>query len=173
MSQKKAPWVCEFKEMRDGGIEYSILRDDNHHGKRSYGWFNDDEKRVVGDNNGHCHVVHSPWLKQELRDLTIRYARMLNAEEGNPDVDVLRSAPVKERRMIDLVTIDTEQFKTPKPEGFEVTLFVDMVINELVSTGAEVHESWRRATAAHALVDTLRKSLGLEPPSDSNKDEPQ
>lgn len=80
MSGRK--WVVDIK----GGagkthFEISVLRDDNEHGKLSYGWF-DDTKLLITHNGGPCHwpIPQKVWDKQIA--LANEVANELNEEEA-------------------------------------------------------------------------------------------
>jgi len=77
-----AKWVVDVKGCAgDSSFEIAVLRDDNEHGKRSYGWF-DNDKLLISQSGGPCHV---PLVKM-VWDKAIRVAHEvadeLNAEEG-------------------------------------------------------------------------------------------
>lgn len=46
-----APWVSNIIGEPDRSFEISIVRDDNEHGKRSYGWFQRNRKHVIACNS--------------------------------------------------------------------------------------------------------------------------
>lgn len=49
-------WVVSvFGKQGDRSWEISVVRADNAHGQKSYGWF-DDSKLLVGHDGGPCHV---------------------------------------------------------------------------------------------------------------------
>ena len=61
-----AKWVVEIKGQAGAeGFEIAVLRDDNTHGKRSYGWFGDD-KLLITHNGGPCRwpLTQKVWDKQ-------------------------------------------------------------------------------------------------------------
>ena len=61
-----ANWVVDIKGGAGANsFEISVLRDDNDHGKRSYGWF-DDNKLLIAHNGGPCRwpLVQTVWDKQ-------------------------------------------------------------------------------------------------------------
>jgi len=47
----KAKWVVDIKEYKQS-FEISVLRDDNEHGKRSYGWFDENKLLISSSSNG-------------------------------------------------------------------------------------------------------------------------
>lgn len=58
-------WVPNVKGGPDkGSFEIAVLRESNEHGKRSYGWF-DENKLLISHNGGPCHwpVTQAVWDK--------------------------------------------------------------------------------------------------------------
>jgi len=47
----KAKWVVNIKEYKQS-FEISVLRDDNEHGKRSYGWFDENKLLISSSSDG-------------------------------------------------------------------------------------------------------------------------
>lgn len=74
----KAKWVVDIKGEAESKIfEISVLRDDNNHGKLSYGWF-DENKLLITHNGGPC-----DWpLKQIVWDKSVKLAQEV-ADELN------------------------------------------------------------------------------------------
>lgn len=61
----RAKWVVAIKgKAGERYFEISVLRDDNEHGKASYGWF-DADKLLITHNGGPCHwpLMQKVWDK--------------------------------------------------------------------------------------------------------------
>lgn len=74
-------WVVHTKGGPNlSSFEIAVLRDDNKHGKISYGWF-DDNKLLISHNGGPCSwpVTRDVW--EGLVALADRIARALNRHE--------------------------------------------------------------------------------------------
>lgn len=77
-----APWVVNIKgEAGDKDFEISVLRDDNEHGKKSYGWF-DESKLLIGHNGGPCEWPVIPLVWDGLVHLAYFVVEELNAQEA-------------------------------------------------------------------------------------------
>ena len=60
------PWLVQVKGDRcSGSWEISVVRVNNEHGQRSWGWFGDD-KLLVSHNGGPCHwpICQFVWERQ-------------------------------------------------------------------------------------------------------------
>ena len=77
----QAKWVVEIKGAADcGTFAISVLRDNNTHGKRSYGWFNED-KLLITHNGG-----PGQWpLTQFVWDKAVKVAREVAVELNTPE----------------------------------------------------------------------------------------
>ena len=79
----KAKWVVHTK----GGYttqsyEVCVIRDDNTHGKRSYGWIGKD-KIHIGSDGGPCrYSIQHKMIWDGLLELAHKVADHLNAEEA-------------------------------------------------------------------------------------------
>lgn len=77
-----AKWVVDVKGCAGSEcFEISVLRDDNNHGKRSYGWFGD-EKLLITHNGGPCHWPLKPIVWDKVVNIAQDVAEELNAAEG-------------------------------------------------------------------------------------------
>lgn len=86
----KMPWAVCFKGDDDGtSIEYSVVRIDNDHGFKSYGWAESDRKEIITTDGGPCRYTFSPMLMQMQQMVAVKYAQYLNRKEGNGDFDVM------------------------------------------------------------------------------------
>lgn len=78
-----AKWVVDIKGTYDeDSFEISVLRDDNTHGKCSYGWF-DENKLLISSSGGPCRdgVIKPVW--QQLHSVAQKVASDLNKKEEN------------------------------------------------------------------------------------------
>lgn len=80
---KKAKWVVHTKGGRTtDGFEVCVIRDDNRHGKASYGWFGKD-KIYISDCGGPCHhKIANKMIWDGLVELAHKVADALNKEES-------------------------------------------------------------------------------------------
>lgn len=77
-----APWIINTKGRAGAtSFEISVLRDDNAHGKQSYGWF-DSHKLLIAHNGGPCQWPLTQKVWNKLVAVAIEVAAELNAEEG-------------------------------------------------------------------------------------------
>jgi len=78
----KAKWVVDVKGRAGSGpFEITVLRDNNEHGKRSYGWIGED-KLLITHNGGPCSWTLTPLVWDKVIKLAHEVADELNAEEG-------------------------------------------------------------------------------------------
>jgi len=81
MIESAAKWVVNVKgSAGDENFEISVLRDDNEHGKKSYGWF-DDAKLMIASSGGPCHWKLSQIVWDKAVMLAHEVACELNANE--------------------------------------------------------------------------------------------
>ena len=80
---KKAKWVVHTKGgYTTDGYEVCVIRDDNEHGKQSYGWIGKD-KIHIGSDGGPCrYKIQNKMIWLGLVELAQRVADALNAEEA-------------------------------------------------------------------------------------------
>lgn len=78
-----AKWVAHTKGgYTTDGFEICVIRDNNKHGKESYGWFGKD-KILVSDSGGPCHGrIRHKFLWDGLVKLAHEMADILNKEEA-------------------------------------------------------------------------------------------
>lgn len=77
-----AKWIVDVKGAAcEEGFEISVLRDDNTHGKRSYGWF-DRNKLLISHNGGPCRWPLTQKVWDKMVALAHEVADELNAEES-------------------------------------------------------------------------------------------
>lgn len=75
----EAKWVAQTKgDINSGSFEISVVRTDNEHGKRSWGWF-DENKLLISHNGGPCSWPLAPGLGPLMVTVAERYAMLLNA----------------------------------------------------------------------------------------------
>lgn len=83
-------WMMNVHGDRLNHFEISIVRENNEHGRRSYGWF-DKRKRPVADNVHMNGPKDKFFISEELWNgllvLADAEARRLNAKEGIDDFD--------------------------------------------------------------------------------------
>lgn len=83
MKSTKNKWVVNKKGgPGSSNFEISVIRNNNTHGKQSYGWFGPD-KLLITHNGGPCSwpLIKLVWRKQVA--LAEEVAAELNREEGN------------------------------------------------------------------------------------------
>lgn len=73
-------WIVNVKGNHNSG-EISIVRDNNSHGKRSYGWFGDD-KILVFSSGGPCQDKTTTRIFAKLIELAKEEAELMNEEEA-------------------------------------------------------------------------------------------
>lgn len=78
-----AKWVVHTKGgYTTDGFEVCVIRDDNEHGKRSYGWMGRD-KIYISDSGGPCqNRVASKMIWDGLLELAHKVADELNRQEA-------------------------------------------------------------------------------------------
>lgn len=76
-------WIVVEKGAPEHAWELSIVRANNAHGIRSYGWFGDD-KLVVATSGGPCNDVFHPTIANMLRDVADTVCAAFNQEETTP-----------------------------------------------------------------------------------------
>ena len=77
-----AKWVVDVKgRAGSDSFEITVLRDDNEHGKRSYGWIGED-KLLITHNGGPCKWPLTPLVWDKSVKLANEVADELNAVEG-------------------------------------------------------------------------------------------
>lgn len=90
-----AKWVVDVKGSAWAkSFEITVLRDDNEHGKRSYGWI-DDDKLLITHNGGPCQWPLTQIVWDKAVKLAHEVADELNAAEGH-NACVERAAPSAE-----------------------------------------------------------------------------
>ena len=75
-----AKWVANIKGRPMEGFEISVLRDDNDHGKRSYGWI-DDTKILISSSGGPCSYRIPKLVFDKLVKVAHEVAQELNDAE--------------------------------------------------------------------------------------------
>lgn len=73
-------WIVNVKGKPNASFEISVLREDNHHGISSYGWFGED-KLYVSSCGGPCDNTVSPYVWDKLIQVAEEYAEQLNQLE--------------------------------------------------------------------------------------------
>jgi len=75
-------WIASVKgQCNSGSWEISVLRADNEHGQRSYGWF-DENKLLISHNGGPCHWPICGFVFEQQVIIANEVARRLNAGES-------------------------------------------------------------------------------------------
>lgn len=78
---QKHQWqVAVFGKAGESSWEISVVRDDNKHGQKSYGWF-DDRKLLVGSDGGPCRHSVCGFVWSALIATANELCRRLNAGE--------------------------------------------------------------------------------------------
>ena len=86
MSYFKGKWVPHSKGAPGkNSFEISVVREDNDHGFKSYGWFKDDEKRLITHNGGPCNWPISEFVWCRAMETAKAYADYLNHQEDSSD----------------------------------------------------------------------------------------
>lgn len=75
--------VYVFGERCSSSWEISVVREDNAHGKQSWGWF-DERKLLVSHNGGPCHWPLCGFVWDEQVRIANELCRRLNAGEYLP-----------------------------------------------------------------------------------------
>lgn len=76
-----AEWVVNIKgKANHASFEISVVRDDNEHGKRSYGWFGEN-KLLISHNGGPCSWPLTPLVWDKMVKAAHEVADELNAED--------------------------------------------------------------------------------------------
>lgn len=74
-------WIVHTKGAAgEEGFEISVLREDNTHGQRSYGWF-DKDKLLISHNGGPCDWPVIPLVWDMLVKVAEDVAKRMNEEE--------------------------------------------------------------------------------------------
>ncbi len=83
-----AKWLVDVKgDVNSESWEVAIVREDNVHGRRSWGWF-DQNKLLVSHNGGPCHWPLAPGLGPTMNEVAEKYCDALNgapAHEAEPE----------------------------------------------------------------------------------------
>lgn len=78
---QKAKWVVDTKGGPGGSSwELTVLRDDNEHGKRSYGWYDEDKLIISSSTSGSWEIEDFVWRR--LLTLAQKLADDLNNKES-------------------------------------------------------------------------------------------
>jgi|688.fasta_scaffold61293_13 hypothetical protein len=77
-------WVVSIKgKVESQDFEVSVLRDDNKHGKLSYGWFGDNKLLIIQHGCGAYGIrITSPLIRKIVLDKSVKFAQEL-ADELN------------------------------------------------------------------------------------------
>lgn len=81
-NSKRRRWIVKvFGRAGAESFEISVVRSDNEHGQKSYGWF-DENKLLISHNGGPCHwpVIKPVW--DRLIKAAQEVADELNAKEA-------------------------------------------------------------------------------------------
>ena len=73
-------WLVNVHGDPNKSYEISVLRDNNVHGKRSYGWA-DTNKIIISGSGGPCNYTVPPFVFDRLVKLAQEFARHLNSLE--------------------------------------------------------------------------------------------
>jgi len=80
----RGPWEVNIKgAFCEPSFEISVLRSDNLHGKRSYGWF-DENKLLISHSGGPCKDSATLKIWGKLIKVAREVVDELNADEGKP-----------------------------------------------------------------------------------------
>ncbi len=84
MPKKKALWVVDVKGCAKHGGEISVLRDDNKHGKLSYGWDGPDKLIIhhSDEPNGKIHRKYMESIWTNIVETADTIANALNQRES-------------------------------------------------------------------------------------------
>jgi len=75
-------WLAQVKgDPEANSWEISVVRSDNEHGQKSWGWF-DERKLLISHNGGPCHWPLAPGLGKQMIQIAERYADDLNARDN-------------------------------------------------------------------------------------------
>jgi hypothetical protein len=75
-------WIPQVKgDVNGESREISVVRSDNEHGQRSWGWF-DETKLLISHNGGPCHWGLAPGVGDMMIKIAEDYAKKLNGEGG-------------------------------------------------------------------------------------------
>lgn len=78
----KGRWLLQIKgDVNSDSWEISVVREDNIHGKLSWGWF-DENKLLVSHNGGPCSWPLAPGLGEKMIEIGNTLTRQLNLKEG-------------------------------------------------------------------------------------------
>ena|SRR5882762_7698035 len=108
-------WIVDVK----GGpnkapFEISVLRADNEHGKRSYGWF-DADKLYISSDGGPCHYTVSDRVWKALLGVAQATADLLNLEATPPRSDI---GPILQRQPVpDTTPANIEAIRSRVADG--------------------------------------------------------
>lgn len=81
LKRDPGPWKVQVKGERCGDSwEISVVRENNKHGQRSWGWF-DEHKLLVSHNGGPCHWPLLPFVWDQQIAVANELCRQLNAGE--------------------------------------------------------------------------------------------
>lgn len=72
-------WVVDIKGSPGKPFEISVLRDNNEHGKRSYGWI--DENKLLISESGSANWSVTPLVFDKLKRVAEEVAKELNMVE--------------------------------------------------------------------------------------------
>jgi hypothetical protein len=75
-------WIVNTKgAAQQKSWEISVVREDNTHGIKSYGWF-DENKQLVSSSGGPSHTPISPVMWDMLVEVAEKYAQTLNMTDS-------------------------------------------------------------------------------------------
>ena len=72
-------WIVNVKGTFNNDPEISVVKEDNHHGINSYGWF-DENKILVFGSGGHCRYTLSEIVFNKHIETAKYLADLLNTE---------------------------------------------------------------------------------------------
>lgn len=87
MSRFSGQWVVASKGLPGArSFEIAVVRADNLHGFSSFGWFAEDEKRLITHNGGPCDWPICEFVWSRAIETAEAYAALLNHQETkSPD----------------------------------------------------------------------------------------
>lgn len=81
--QTSPRWIAAMHgDVNTSSWEVFVVRENNHHGQISWGWF-DEDKLLVSHNGGPCRWPLAPGIGEAVIKLAEELADKLNKEEGN------------------------------------------------------------------------------------------